>query len=375
MLKKITILSVAILSIFSGFAQKADWEKVDVTYTRLPLKPVSPMAKKYSLEINMDSDGIAKNRIETRDALVKSVTNTNALLVKQGKTPQPYPDDYDYYPADRTPTSIKTALKIDGCQEVQSAAEFSIKLNVSGFDFTGNKVVSSNQSTSTGTVKVYGYEVGYVYKVTYQVYDAAGTLVREEVLGGTDKPRTKKTKTFPTEAELESWWTYTDEAKAFKATCDNDAYSNAISVSKNQLNSEFGYSVKTVKFDVATAKDAAVYGDIISAYTEASMGYNYLSTDKAKAKDYLLKAVAIWEKALKESNLTDKKARINENITNALHVNLAAAYCFLEDWPQSNHNLVKLKSADLGGGLKNKLEDAEAFKKDYEARVKANIVE
>lgn len=377
MLQKIKLLAIVFLAAVSVSAQKADWKKVGATYTRLPMKPASPMAKKYSLEVIMDSDGLLKTKVNNRVELTESISKTNALLVRQGKTPQDYPVDYDYYPVERAPQSIKTSLKLDGCQEVTAAPEFSVKLLVSGFNFMGNKLANVTQTINGVSTKAFAYDVTYVYKITYQVYDASGTLIREEILGGTDKVRTKRSsQSFLTEAELDGWWQYSDDAKkSFKVTCDNDAFSSAIAACKKQLNSELGYSVVTEELDVATAKDAGVYAEFIAAYTDASMGYNYLSTDKSKAKDYLLKATTVWEKELKNSNMTDKKARINAHMTAAIHANLAEAYCFLEDWAQCNDNLVKLKTMDLGGGESKKVEEFEKFKTDYEARVKANIVQ
>lgn len=367
------LLVASLLSVFSAVAQKADWEKVVVSYIRLPLKPTAPMAKTYSMQINMDTEGLASSKVKSRKELVSSITNTNELLVKQGHEPQPVPTDYEYYSVERSADVLRKNFAIDGCKEVTAAPEFSIILNVSGFNITDTKLYSYMQTNSTGAAKVYGYEVSYVYKVAYQVYDASGTLLREDILAETDKPKKKKTKTFATELELQSWWGYTDEAKTtFKAVCDNEAYNKAISDSKAQLNSEFGYTTKTEKFDVATAKDVKVYPDLATAFTQSVMAYNYLAVDKSKAKEYLLKAVGIWEKALTESNMSDKKARINEHITIALHINLATAYCFLENWEQCDYTLIKLKTMDVSGGLKSKLEDTEIFKKDYEMRAKAN---
>jgi hypothetical protein len=376
MFKKITLVALAACSAFSVFAQKPDWEKVEAVYTRLPLKPIAPLAKKYTMEVVLDCDNITKEKIANRDALVQSVTTTNALLVKQGKPAQPYPEDNNYYPVERTVQSIKTALKLDGCQEVTSAPEFTVKIKVSGFDFVQTTLKESTLSTTTtnGTsTKQHWYDVSFVYKVSYEIISPSGEVVRDEVLAGTDKvSKVESTKRFNSQWELESWWS-SAAGKAQKVTYDNDAYKRAMSECNAQLNSELGYTVITTKLNVATMKDAE-YADIIAAFGDASMGYNYLSADKAKASDYLLKSVAVWEKAVKEHDPAAKKQRINEDVVGALYANLAVAYCFLEDWAQCNHNMVKLKAMDKGGKLTHKLQEAEEFKKDYEARVKANKV-
>jgi hypothetical protein len=377
MFKKITLVALAACSAFSVFAQKPDWEKVEAVYTRLPLKPIAPLAKKYTMEVVLDCDNITKEKVANRDALIQSVTTTNALLVKQGKPAQPYPEDGNYYPVERTVQSIKTALKLDGCQEVTSAPEFTVKVKVSGFDFVQTTLKESTLSTTTTTngtsTKQHWYDISFVYKVSYEIISPSGEVVRDEVLAGTDKvSKVESTKRFNSQWELESWWN-SATGKAQKVTYDNDAYKRAMSECNAQLNSELGYTVITTKLNVATMKDAE-YADIIAAFGDASMGYNYLSADKAKASDYLLKCVAVWEKAVKEHDPAAKKQRINEDVLGALYANLAVAYCFLEDWAQCNHNMVKLKAMDKGGKLTHKLQEAEEFKKDYEARVKANKV-
>ncbi|WP_018341604.1 hypothetical protein [Cytophaga aurantiaca] len=374
MLKKFTLVALAACTAFSAFSQKPDWEKVDASYTRLPLKPVSPMAKKYSIEIVMDADGTNKAKLADREALINSITTTNALLVKQGKQPQPYPEDNSYYPVDRTAASVKSAVKIDGCQEVSAAPEFSVKLKFSGFEFAGTTLKEGSSLVNGVSTKNYSYEVSYTYKISFEVLNASGELLRDEILGGTDKAFVgTKTKTFSTAYELEYWWN-SEASKPAKVAYDNDGFKRAIAAANNQLNSDLGYTVITKTLNVATMKDGAVYADIITAFADASMGYNYLSSDKKKADDYLLKCVAVWEKAAKEYNPAAKKQRISDDVAGALYANLAVAYCFLEDWAQCNHNLVKLKAMDKGGKLTHKLEEADAFKADYEARIKANKV-
>ncbi len=83
MLKKFTLVALAACSALSVFAQKPDWEKVAAVYTRLPLKPTSPMAKKYIMDVVMDCEGTAQAKVDDRQALINSVTTTNALLAKQ----------------------------------------------------------------------------------------------------------------------------------------------------------------------------------------------------------------------------------------------------------------------------------------------------
>jgi len=384
MFKNFTLVALATCSAFSAFAQKPDWEKVEAVYTQLPSKPTAPMAKKYSIEIIMDSDGLEASKATDRELLIQSISTTNALLVKQGKPTEPYPRAEEvYYNIVRDPNSIKGSLKLDGCQIVSAAPEFSLKIKVSGFEIVGTTLNSSERTravlataTTAGIPATYNhvYDVRYTYKMSYVLMDASGVVVREEFITGTDVPMTKRTKTFTSAYALEVWWVSQECKTSFKSVCDNEAYKNSLTLAHNQLNSELGYEVKTIKLNVATMKDGEAYADLIAAFSDASMGYNYLSADKTKANDYILKAAAAWEKAVKEHNPAAKKQRISDELAGAMYANLAVAYCFLEDWPLCNYNIVKLKSMDKGGKLTHKLEEADVFKLDYEARAKANKV-
>lgn len=395
MFKKFTLVALVACTAYSAFAQKPDWEKVEAVYTQLPSKPAAPMAKKYTMEVVMDADGIEANKAKDREALIQSITATNALLVKQGKPTQPYPKEEEvYYSIARDENSIKGALKLDGCQIVTAAPEFSVKMKISGFDMSATLItiemtkavaaVTAKPATATTPAVParaaipatynYLYEARYSYKIAYVLSDASGSVVREEIIPGTDAVTTKRTKQFATVEALDYYWVSPECRTGFKSVCDNESYKKSLALANNVLNSELGYVVKTIKLNVATMKDAEVYADFITAFGDASMGYNYLSADKAKASDYILKAVAVWEKAAKEYNPAAKKQRVSDDVAGALYANLAVAYCFLEDWAQCNHNLVKLKAMDKGGKLKNKLEEADVFKADYEARAKANKV-
>jgi hypothetical protein len=371
MLKKCTILLLTSFLVINIFAQRPEWEKMPITYLQLPSMPVSPMANKYQLNVVLDSDNNTANMYQQRQQLLQSINNTNALLAQQGRMPEPIPNDNNYYPQMRDMQTVRSAMQLNGCQQVQSSPQFIVKVNVSGFYPVNQQLKSSTVSTGNGMAYRYYFDVYFVYKISYQVFDGNGNLIRESIVYGTDKPQYKSTMAFPNQYELENWWSYQLNRNQFYVGCDNESYQQALTMANRQLNSELGFTTINEKIEVANFKDAA-YADLQAAFGNASMGYNYLVSDKTKAKDYISQAIIGWEGALSESNMTEKHARINEHVTISLYINLAIAYTYAENWDKANFYIIKLKS--LGKEeYKKKIEETINIEMDYEKRFKANI--
>jgi hypothetical protein len=376
-MKKHILLGVAFLG-FSliSLAQKANWEKVTMSYIQLPLKPVAPMAKKYSMEVIMDAEGVQQGVRNSRQELINSITQTNQILAKQGKPQQIIPEDDNYYAVTRDGNAFKSAIKLDGCQEVASGSEFSVVVKVVGFNLT-SVVLKQGSATANGvTTPNYAYNVTASYIVRYEVYDAANSMVRQETVTATNSPTTKTTKAFLNQWELEAYWNNLTNKNAFLVQMDDELHRMALNATNTQLDSELGFPLKEMKIDLATFDDTKkfTYPELRQAFADASMGFNYMSKDKNKSFEYLRKAIAVWEKEVATANPNDKKARINENIQQALWINLAKAYFFLEDWEKTNNYIVRLKAADKSGSVRRKLVEVEDFKEEYEARVKANKI-
>jgi Leucine-rich repeat (LRR) protein len=91
------------------------------------------------------------------------------------------------------------------------------------------------------------------------------------------------------------------------------------------------------------------YSDIDEAYQIANAVYTTCSQSGGYTQNqvYPLKnAIDIWNKALLESNLSDKKARINHEITMKLNENIAIAYLFLGDYEAALTLFTKIKSLE-----------------------------
>jgi hypothetical protein len=358
-------------------AQKADWEKVYFKYQNLPAAPVKPMATTYELSVLTDVDGTRKKLIEDRMALENSIMQTNQVLLKQNKPIIYAPVDENYYPIERKATEIESLINIQGCTKSYTA-QFSIVVKFMGFEFLGNTVKSKKVKENNIDVTKYYNEITYKSKVIYQVFDANAVMVREVVVNGTNNNKTRsQTQLFNSLIDAEQWYAVSQNKKEWIESEDNRSHQEAIAELNRQLNSDYGYTINGVRLSIATSKDNKTnkYPDFREAYQHAVMGYNYLETDKNKANEYLMKAIAIWEKALSESNITNKKARINNQYTGALLVNLILAYTFVENFEKVKEYKIRTKTIDLSGGIENRLQEIDQVSMDYQKRYAVNHIQ
>jgi len=176
-----------------------------------------------------------------------------------------------------------------------------------------------------------------------------------------------------TEYDYEIWKMNIGESnKDIWINLQRKLWNNAINNISSVLDSEIGYPKKRENTEVYIVKKFQDhnYEKLLSAYNYAESGYGQVGLDrnKSRAKTQLNKAINIWEQELKESDLTNKKARINTKISGLISANLADAYFWTEDFEKSNFYINKainqgtLKAKNHCKKLKK---DIPEFKKRY----------
>jgi thymidylate synthase ThyX len=110
--------------------------------------------------------------------------------------------------------------------------------------------------------------------------------------------------------------------------------------------------------------------DLNEAIVQARMGFDYLSSEPNKGLEYMNKAIAIWENAMKEYS-GSKKARISPDVMKAILKNATEAAIFTHNWEfalryMNQLKTMKLKSLDNAhlNVLNNQYQD---LKKRYDA--------
>ena len=176
-----------------------------------------------------------------------------------------------------------------------------------------------------------------------------------------------------TEYDYEIWKMNVGESsKDIWINLQRKLWNTAIKNISSILDSEIGYPKKRENTEVYIVKKFQDYNyeKLLSAYNYAESGYGQVGLDrnKSRAKTQLIKAINIWEQEIKESDLTNKKSRINAKISGLISANLADAYFWTEDFEKSNFYINKAISQ---GNLKAKnhckklKKDIPQFKKRY----------
>ena len=86
------------------------------------------------------------------------------------------------------------------------------------------------------------------------------------------------------------------------------------------------------------------YDDLDKAVVSFENGLKDLKVNQGLAAVKMSSAIVVWNKALEELDLTDKKARINNKIGEALYINLCLAYTLINEFNNADRVLSTVQS-------------------------------
>jgi hypothetical protein len=289
---------------------------------------------KKSLGSKLVEKGLLDNSKPVREIVQKPYREYVAPPVLQSS--------YDYK------TMADTYIRLEGYKNEPDNA-LKIKVLLYGYDHTQPRTMDEQQDNirmggagGTATYKSTNYhtEFSYRHPMAVKVYTPDG----KELLSLTPP-------------ELNSYKIY-KSANTDRPTDIN----TALLVKTNeervlQDNLRFINTMLNDKYGFASVKKTAVlyyikdgdngYTDITTAFNEASSGLLILQQDAATGKAKLQKAADLWNTALKEADLNNKKARINKDITMGIYFNLLEVYFALGDAQGGQSTLDKLNTLSL----------------------------
>lgn len=385
-------------------AQNIQEQDVTFKYTQLPIVPINDGTLTYNVAVTMNY--LSRNDDSTRAYNAKKElwqTEVNTALdlwdqeklkadkqyyssmmiwetqVAAGNTTavkpirQPYPAP-NIKPRPRAPyllteinaSSISSAIKIEGLTQTSSSA-VKIELVYEGFE----KTIPQMKQTGTAPNIKYFYEASYRHPVTVKIDVPGRGLVVNERVPGCEGFRTVRTPEYKTQAEVEMYWL--ENQKIFWDGIQTKAPSETVAEINSFLTEKVGYPVKSRKAEIRTVKSKEHdYTDLLTAYQSFQDGVLFLQykDKKSQAKDKLQAAITIWEKALTESNLNDKNARIDKNVTSALYVNIMEAYLWMDDF--SNSEIYGNKASNMGNKYGRDAEGRMSLVKFQKDRFMAN---
>jgi hypothetical protein len=418
MTKLKTFLLIAITLNFNVlFSQNIKDEVVEYRFIKLPLNPLPASIKNYQSSIfaNYEADNqkkkekyeaekkIADDNFEKEKAaypakvkaaedkynqemeewkkksfgekvVEKQILGENNKPVKQIPSP-PYPmsvrlpdlkTTYDY------PVVASTYLVLDGFSNKPDNA---VKIDVIlyGYDYTEPRQLSEQKSvtsyangqTQTGNVTYYHNEFSYRHTMSVKVTMPDGKELFNVTPQELNTYKIYKSPETTTPAQF--------NPQMLVKTYEEKILQDNLNLINNLVNDKIGYKRVTRKVELSFVKSKdETYQDLLIAYNDASAGLKILIDDETNAKSKLDNAIQLWNKALLESDIKNKKARIDKDVTLAIYYNLLECYFATNDVANAEKTIASLNTMDLSSSKRKLKEEYEALINDLKKRISNN---
>jgi hypothetical protein len=304
----------------------------------------------------------------------KQVLNENNRPVKD-YIPQPYrrsiampimKTTYDYN------SLASTYLFIDGLQK-SAANALNYTVTLQGFEATTAKIISevkkevSRKDGVSTSIDVTYYHIEFTYRhpMSFRVSNA----MNQEIYAAAP-------------AEFTEFKLYKGEATKTQPSMDVNAVVKSmedkclqenLKAINHMVNDRIGFERTNETFELYYVKSKnESHNDILDAYNAATLGFKMLGTNEAQGKSELDKAIIIWKKALEESEIDNKKARIDKDVTIAIYFNLLEAYFALRNTTEADVILQTMGRMDISNRDKKQREAYEQAYIDLKLRMAAN---
>lgn len=304
----------------------------------------------------------------------KEVLGENNKPVKQIPSPpsqryvQPphLQTSYDY------PVVASQYLVLDGfANKPENAVK--IEVTIYGFDYTEPRQISeqknvtsyANGQTSTNAVTYYHNEFSYRHTMSVKVTGPDG----KELMTATPQ----ELNTYKIYKSPESTTPVPVNAEMLIKTNEEKIFQNNLILINNVVNDKFGYkrTPRKVELYFVKSKDDT-YKDLLIAFNDASAGLKLLIDDAAAAKAKLQSAIQSWNTALQESDIKNKKARIDKDVTISIYFNMLESFFALGDSVNAEKTIAALNGIDLSSSERKKKGDYEALINDMKKRASVN---
>lgn len=229
----------------------------------------------------------------------------------------------------------RTYLKLDGYKQVYTGDSVFVAV-ITLYDFESTqperhereKSYYDKESESTKKVMEPYYITSYKRPTHIQLF-VDNEVIYDEMLASSKEFVRKEFKTRPNMREIE------------KKTVEE-----SLRAVNHLLNERYGFVRKDMRLTIEYIKNKkGLYDDLENAKNEAVQGYQNLKN--AELNTNIANAITIWKKALQESNIEDRKSRINKKVTICLLFNILKASIFTNQFTQAHQYVDKLNKMDL----------------------------
>ncbi|MDQ3049222.1 MAG: hypothetical protein M3R27_16875 [Bacteroidota bacterium] len=411
------LVCFVLLLVQSVYAQNIKDETIEYRYIKLPLTPLPASIKNYQSSVfaTYEAENTKKKEAyeaekkvaelafqkekEVYPAKVKAADDNYAMEMEAWKKksfgeklvekevlkennkpvkqtpPAPYlrtvqepqlQTSYDY------PVIANTYLILDG---YTNKPENAVKIDVTiyGFEYTEPRQLSelknltsyANGQTTTNQVNYYHYEFSYRHTMSVKVTAPDG----KEMLSLSPQ----ELNTYKVFKSPESTTAAGFNRELLIKTNEEKIFQENLNLINNVVNDKFGYKrvVRPGKLFYVKSKDET-YQDLLIAFNDASSGLKLILDDSASAKLKLQSAITKWNTALQESDVKNKKARIDKDVTTMIYFNLLESYFALGDVVNGEKTIASLNTIGLSSSERKQKDDFEGLFNDLKKRILSN---
>lgn len=314
-MKKLVLFILIVATFSSTHAQNIKNEKVQVKYLQLPYTPLKEELKTYRKTIEL-------------------------IALKLGDS------------RSRLTSEIGASLNLRGYKEVQEGADMELYTRLEEYSAEG-LFVNSEERTETKsdktTVKYYVY-IG-VCDIKYPLYFRfrdikADRIIFEGYINNSERYVKKRTSEFTSQAAAKS------ALEQLVANGKGELFNANVGVLRDKIFSEYSFSPIAYPWSinyVETSKKAN-YDDVVAAKEATKTALESLSNEShqvsIESETLILKAIDMWQAILKESDLEDRKARIDKKVTMAVLENIAYCYFFIQNFSEADKFILQAMNVD-----------------------------
>ncbi len=348
------------------WAQRIGKEAFKFTYIQLPYSPLPENIKTYSAEIDAGGINFKGIHLVKPLAYIETGSKNNYGSVEQC--------EIDF-------------LDLPGYSRISENADLHIGVKLTRLSAV-NKIMKSGkgifiENKERVERKIYYYEFSYSFSAEAGIFYKNGDTLWHEVLMNTVNkparfgfvsddqvsggPRQNFGASYTTPDELENYF-----QQRFLLDQEIEWTREQLFKVKNRLFNEYGKPLVFQKMDFITGKGRkADYSDLDTALVKVARFIELFQKtgEENNAALEMKSAIELWENALKEADLSDKKARINEEIASGLNYNIGLANVCLANFDACEEYFEKASTTKDGQKL---VRDVVAWAKDYEKRIKIN---
>lgn len=384
-MKKIMVLACLISLQVTG--QNIDDNFVNFNYTQLPLISVDESLRSYRFEVvtdvegaNMDSTATYQIRLDNAVSIYQKRMDTwlskmsliqqqeNATGASQSANYPPKPSlELVVKPVQHTVTTNASAegIKISGFNEGDNGLLVRYTL------LPINNVKFSYSKKGEAANTKYDYKCSYMLQAKMEVIDPNNTVLFEKMVG---RAKTKGLGKYKSTYDFAKW--YMNNRETFYAQIESEGRKAAIAGSGSALDNQFGYINKNRKAEIYSVKKYKDYDytDVVMAYNQTTEALLKVGNDRDRsgAMDDLEEAREMWLKILEESNLQNKKERINAKISAMIWCNLAEIAVWMADFNEADNQVSKTMNSGIMKA-KSHIKGEKSFYADQKNRWNANF--